>query len=69
MLRLSGYRCVIFDMAEVPLLDITGADILEESIELLQGKGVDVLLARPSPSVRPTVATSGSVKIPAGIAR
>ena len=49
--RLNGYRCVIFDMADVPFLDVTGAEILEESIELLQQKGVDVLLARPSPSV------------------
>jgi high affinity sulfate transporter 1 len=49
--QLNGYRCVIFDMADVPLLDITGAEILEESIEDLQRKGAAVLLARPSPAV------------------
>ncbi|HEX8199577.1 MAG TPA: SulP family inorganic anion transporter [Isosphaeraceae bacterium] len=52
VLRLGGYRCVILDMAGVPFLDITGAEILEESIELLRRRGVEVLLARPPLSVQ-----------------
>lgn len=52
VVRLADYQCVIFDMADVPLLDVTGAEILEESIELLRRRGVTVLLARPPRSVQ-----------------
>ena len=50
--RLEGYRCVVLDMAGMPFLDVTGTEILEEGILLLKRKGSDVLLARPTDSVR-----------------
>ena len=50
--RLDGYRCVVLDMAGMPFLDVTGTEILEEGILLLKRKGSDVLLARPTDSVR-----------------
>lgn len=50
--RLDGYRCVVLDMAGMPFLDVTGAEVLEEGILLLKKKGSDVLLARPTDSVR-----------------
>ncbi len=50
--RLEGYRCVVLDMAGMPFLDVTGTEVLEEGILLLKKKGSDVLLARPTQSVR-----------------
>ena len=50
--RLEGYRCVVLDMAGMPFLDVTGTEILEEGILLLKKKGSDVVLARPTDSVR-----------------
>ena len=49
---LVGYRCVVLDMAGMPFLDVTGTEVLEEGILLLKRKGSDVLLARPTDSVR-----------------
>ena len=50
--RLEGYRCVVLDMAGMPFLDVTGTEVLEEGILLLKRKGSDVVLARPTDSVR-----------------
>ena len=50
--RLGGYRCVVLDMAGMPFLDVTGTEILEEGVLLLKRQGSDVLLARPTDSVR-----------------
>ena len=50
--RLEGYRCVVLDMAGMPFLDVTGTEILEEGVLLLKRKGSDVVLARPTDSVR-----------------
>ena len=39
-------------MAGMPFLDVTGTEVLEEGVLLLKRKGTDVLLARPTGSVR-----------------
>jgi high affinity sulfate transporter 1 len=49
---LGESRCVVFDIAGVPFLDVTGAETLEEAIEQLGRGGVAVVLARPTPAVR-----------------
>lgn len=49
---LGGSRCVVFDLAGVPFLDVTGAETLEETVERLNRVGVAVVLARPTPPVR-----------------
>jgi MFS superfamily sulfate permease-like transporter len=50
--RLNGHRCVILDLGAVPFLDVTGAEILEESVEDLHRRGVAVVLALPTPPVQ-----------------
>ena len=51
MNRLDGHRCLVLDLDQVPFLDMTGAEILEEAVGLLRRRGAEVLLARPSDPV------------------
>jgi sulfate permease, SulP family len=48
---LNGYRCLVLDLNQVPFLDVTGVDVLEEAVELLRRRGAEVLLAQPADSV------------------
>jgi SulP family sulfate permease len=50
--RIGGSRCVIFDMDRVSFLDVTGAENLDEEAGLLQHRGIELLLARPTAAVR-----------------
>ncbi len=49
--RVNGHRCLVLDLDQVPFLDMTGVEILEEAVELLRRQGAEVLLAQPSDSV------------------
>lgn len=49
--RINGDRCVVLDLDQVPFLDLTGAEMLEEAVGLLRRRGAAVLLARPSEPV------------------
>ena len=49
--RVNGHRCSVLDLDQVPFLDMTGVEILEEAVELLRRRGAEVLLAQPSDSV------------------
>jgi SulP family sulfate permease len=49
--RINGHRCLVFDLGQVPFLDMTGVEILEEAVERLRRRGTEVLLAEPSSSV------------------
>lgn len=51
MNRLNGDRYVVLDLDQVLFLDVTGAEMLEEAVDLLRRRGAEVLLARPSDSV------------------
>ena len=48
---LNGHRCLVLDLVQVPFLDVTGVEILEEAVELLRRRGTEVLLAQPVDSV------------------
>lgn len=50
--RLAGYRCVILDLRAVPYLDVTGAEILNDEAARFHRRGIELVLARPSPLVR-----------------
>jgi high affinity sulfate transporter 1 len=50
-------RVVIFDLERVPFLDATGAELLEEAIDLLARRQVAVVLTHPTPAVRQRLAT------------
>ena len=41
----------MLDLDQVPFLDMTGVEILEEAVQLLRRRGADVLLARPTDPV------------------
>ncbi|MBX6316314.1 MAG: SulP family inorganic anion transporter, partial [Isosphaeraceae bacterium] len=45
--RLDHIRCLVLDLSRVPFLDVTGAEVLEEAVTLLRGRGIAVLLAGP----------------------
>lgn len=49
--RIDARHCVVLDLDRVPLLDMTGVEVLEEAVEMLRRRGVRVLLARPSDTV------------------
>ena len=49
--RLNGHRCLVLDLDQVPFLDMTGVEILDEAVELLRQRGAEVLLAQPSDPV------------------
>lgn len=49
--KLGTHRCLVLDLEKVPFLDVTGAEILEETVELLGRQGKGVVLARPTPAV------------------
>jgi carbonic anhydrase/acetyltransferase-like protein (isoleucine patch superfamily) len=49
--RLNAHRCAVLDLEQVPFLDITGVEMLEEAVELLRRRGAEVLLAQPSDPV------------------
>ena len=49
--RLNDHRCLVRDLDQVPFLDVTGVEILDEAVELLRHRGADVLLAQPTDSV------------------
>ena len=49
--RVNGHRCSVLDLDQVPFLDMTGVEILEEAVELLRRRGAEVLLAQPSDPV------------------
>jgi carbonic anhydrase/acetyltransferase-like protein (isoleucine patch superfamily)/anti-anti-sigma regulatory factor len=46
--RVNGHRCLVVDLAQVPFLDLTGVEILEEAVGLLRRRGAEVVLAQPS---------------------
>jgi SulP family sulfate permease len=52
MSRLSGVRYVILVFDNAPLIDQTGAYTVEDTLEMLQSKGVRVFLVHPSAEVR-----------------
>lgn len=66
--RINGHRGVILDLEDVSFLDITAADILNEEAEMLQRRGIEVILARPTQMVRLRLATLGGSEFPAIIA-
>jgi SulP family sulfate permease len=45
-------RYLILDLQKVSLLDMTGAEVLEEAVELLNARGTQVILAGVGPQVR-----------------
>ena len=49
--RVNGHRCSVLDLDQVPFLDMTGVEILEEAVALLRRRGAEVLLAQPSDPV------------------
>jgi SulP family sulfate permease len=49
--RVNGHRCSVLDLEQVPFLDMTGVEFLEEAVELLRRRGAEVLLAQPSDPV------------------
>lgn len=53
----DGNRLVIFDLAHVPFLDLTGAELLEEIVDQLHGRNTAVILARPNAAVRERIET------------
>jgi SulP family sulfate permease len=52
MSRLAGANFVILVFDNAPLIDQTGAFTVEDTIELLQSKGIRVFLVHPSEEVR-----------------
>ncbi len=50
--RLGDYRCVVLDLDGVPFLDVTGTEILDEEVDVLHRRGIEVLIARPTEAVR-----------------
>jgi high affinity sulfate transporter 1 len=50
--QMENTRCLVLDLSNVPFLDVTGAETLEESIDLLRRRGVEIVLAGPDPAVR-----------------
>jgi SulP family sulfate permease len=51
MNRVNGHRCLVIDLDQVPFLDLTGAEMLDEAVKLLRRRGAEVLLAQPSDPV------------------
>ncbi len=49
--RLQGVRCFVLDLEGVPFLDMTGAELFEETLEDMEHRGVKVVLANLSESV------------------
>src|SRR4029077_18646734 len=49
--RLNGRRYSVLDLHQVPFLDMTGVEFLDEAVELLRRRGAEVLLAQPSDPV------------------
>jgi len=49
--RVQGFRCFVLDLEGVPFLDMTGAEVFEDTLEALERQGVKVVLANPSESV------------------
>jgi SulP family sulfate permease len=49
--RVNSHRCSVLDLDQVPFLDMTGVEILEEAVQLLRRRGAEVLLAQPSDPV------------------
>jgi SulP family sulfate permease len=45
--RSSRHRCIVLDISQVPFLDMTGLEVLEEAVGLLRRRGGEVLLAQP----------------------
>lgn len=45
-------RRLLIDLHQVPMLDVTGAEILEEAVELVQARGGAVALVAPTAMVR-----------------
>jgi MFS superfamily sulfate permease-like transporter len=43
----NPHRCSVLDLDQVPFLDMTGVEILDEAVGLLRRRGAEVLLARP----------------------
>src|SRR5262249_29295874 len=41
----SGHRCSVLDLDQVPFFDMTGVEILEETVGLLRRRGAEVVLA------------------------
>jgi anti-anti-sigma regulatory factor len=49
--RVNDHRCSILDLDQVPFLDMTGVEILEEAVGLFRRRGCEVVLAQPSDPV------------------
>lgn len=50
--RINGFRVLVLDMTRVPFLDVTGMEILAEGVELLEKRGVRVVLCHASEATR-----------------
>jgi high affinity sulfate transporter 1 len=62
--RVTGRRCAVLDLDQVPFLDMTGVEILEEAVELLHRRGADVLLAQLSDPVAKRLRDLDSERFP-----
>jgi high affinity sulfate transporter 1 len=49
---LGATRSLVLDLDRVPFLDVTGAEILEETIEWMRKQGCTVVLTRVAPAVK-----------------
>jgi carbonic anhydrase len=63
--RVQGDRCSVLDLNQVPFLDMTGLEILEEAVEILRRRGAEVLLARPTGPVARRLRDLDSEQFPA----
>jgi high affinity sulfate transporter 1 len=50
--KINGFRALVLDMTQVAFLDVTGAEILEEGVELMRRRGVVVVLCSDSSATR-----------------
>jgi high affinity sulfate transporter 1 len=57
----DGARHVVLDLRLVPMLDVTGAELLEETLDRMSESGISVRLARPNSRVRKRL---GSMRSP-----
>jgi high affinity sulfate transporter 1 len=62
--NIRATRCLILDLSAVPFLDVTGAEILEESMENLARQGTEVVLVSPSPLLKERIRELGRSQAP-----
>jgi carbonic anhydrase/acetyltransferase-like protein (isoleucine patch superfamily) len=58
------HRCSVLHLDQVPFLDMTGVEILEEAVGLLRRRGAEVLLAQPSDTVAQRLRDLDSERFP-----